>query len=136
MLTFGLNRHLYSFGLSYPGYWFVEIEPGGETPESRTFLVHESRFYEVYELLREYKAKSYRIYRARGTVQVPRVYYVAAIGRYYVPYDVRFFKAADNSRNFHISETGRNFTIQDARDYSASETARTFRVLATREYDL
>ena len=136
MNTFGLNRHLYSFGLSYPGYFFVIVEPGEGTPAERTFLVHESRMYEVYELIREYKAKSYRIYKARGTVQVPRVYYVAATGRHYIPYDVRFFKSAENSRNLNVSETNRYFTTQDARDYSASETARVFKVLVTREYNL
>ena len=127
---------LYSFGLSYPGYWFVIIEPGEGTPSSRTFLVHESRMYEVYDLLREYKAKSYRIYKARGTIQVPRVYYVAAIGRYYIPQDTRFFKPADNVRNLQATETNRYFTTQDAREYTASETTRIFKVLATREYNL
>ena len=136
MLTFGLNRHLYSFGLSYPGYWFVLIEPGVGTPERRVFLVHESRMYEVHEIIREFKPKGYRMYKARITTTQPRIYYVAAIGRYYVPHDTRFFKSAVYQYQFLATETPRVFKIQEARTSKVSENSRVFKVRATREYNL
>jgi hypothetical protein len=44
MNTYGLNRHLNSFGLSYPGYWFIIVDDGTGSP-LRTFVAYGTRDY-------------------------------------------------------------------------------------------
>lgn len=92
MLTFGLNRPLFSFGLSYPGYFFVIVVEEGAT---ETFYARGDRDYIASELVRLYPAHEVRYYEAYPTG-------VFVLNRNYIPDETRWFETSVYVNNWLI----------------------------------
>lgn len=133
MNTYGLNRHLNSFGLGYPGYFFLELETGGDPPASRIFIIEYDRAYIVPNLIREYTPVSYRIYKATPARvhQLGGCFTVALTGRFFcTKYDVRDYNMPEYNRDYIMSHTIRGFTPDRLRYFTKASN----RVFVVEEY--
>lgn len=135
MNTYGLNRHLNSFGLSYPGYWFiVGPDVGGSIP----FIAYGTTEYIAYELARIYPAHSITLYEAQtgGGVAVITREFAATEDRNYTAIEmIRLLEARESLRFLTAIDT-QDFIAEETTDYIAYESPRAFIARTSREYRL
>ena len=133
MLTFGLNRHLYSFGLSYPGYFFVEV-PTDDTKYT-IYKVYESNRFRAAELARRFIARGAKVYVAHPVPgeSVTDYYMVLESSRRYIPTDNFNFIAVDLF--YWKAEAAPNqFTAIEAYGFKAAENTRIFYAKESTDY--
>jgi len=94
MNTYGLNRHLNSFGLSYPGYWFVIIE----TPDGgfEIFYAWGATDYLAIQELLDFAAKHNTVYIARSGADMWRIFESEGSTDYEASASPRYFDARIN----------------------------------------
>lgn len=135
MNTYGLNRHLNSFGLSYPGYWFVIVEePGGSVP----YIAYGTTDYIAHELARLYPAHSITLYKARtgGVAIVTRDFAATGTSYYNTTAINRYWNTWESLRFLAVEEDQRYFVVTAESAYIASESNRAFTAIGNREYDI
>lgn len=135
MNTYGLNRHLNSFGLSYPGYWFIIIdEPGGSIP----YIAYGDTGYIARELERLYPAHSITLYEARtgGIALVTREFAATENRNYSTKAVLRTLEAWESIRFLAAEEDQRYFIAYADTDFTASEIDRAFIAIGQRQYDI
>jgi hypothetical protein len=133
MITFGLNRPLFSFGLSYPGYFFVVIEDG---TGRHIFKVYEPNRFKAFQLIREFKAAFGERFVAYATERerLGRDFYTLDVEKEFTSIEVKEFLAKEKERNFKAAEYGRIFKIQSPVSFIATESERTFIASVGKEY--
>ena len=134
MNTYGLNRHLNSFGLSYPGYWFIIVEEGGG---SVPFVAYGDTGYIARELQRLYPAHSITLYEAYpGGVAIVTREFAATEDRTYITIGItRLLLAQESYRFMAVESESRYFIAIDESRYIATESNRAFTAKGNREYD-
>ena len=135
MITFGLNRPLFSFGLSYPGYFFVVIEQ----PEGiglTLFKVYEANRYRATELTNIFREVYGHRFIAAATNEetLLRVFYAFDEYKTFYSQDILQFLAKEREKLFKVSESSREFTATDSYIFFASETENLYRVSVEHSY--
>lgn len=126
MLTFGLNRPLFSFGLSYPGYWFIIVEEELEGPI--VFIARGSTHYIASELYRLYSAHEITLYEAYpiSIAVVEKLFTVTELRDYIAEESSREFLPKESLRFLSALELQRNYEANEKTNFTASETSRIF----------
>jgi hypothetical protein len=135
MFTYGLNRPLFSFGLSYPGYFFVAVPVPEGDGEFTIYKVHEANRYRAAALAREFLAlhdNSYIVHPSPGEI-VTDYYVVWELVRVFIPYDQFTYQATDVVL-MKAYEGPREFLALDSNSYKAAEAPRRFIATEDNEY--
>ena len=127
MITFGLNRPLFSFGLSYPGYFFVVIPPEEGERGLQVYKVYESNRFRAAELARRFVEKHSSAYIAVNSPTDSYIdyYFVYENIRNYIPTDNFLFLASETLK-MRVSEFLREYSVKDYKLFTANESSRMF----------